>query len=281
MHEDRVILESVVARNRNAILDLHNLEETRSHHQSSSSGSSHPEAAGTHHRNLSNSTGIEISPIPDVLPSATKSEKEEKTNAPLRRFSKRGVRLGVHMSILDMGAHEAPKGLKEKWIQRSRDGATGTAKHGNFLGGLSKISEFDSVSTIPKEMQQEWTESKNRLDKESTSREDSDKATLDNRTSKTGRSGEGTGSGDSSESSSKRNARYLVNGTMGRGLRKMIQHLTLSTPNVDKGKQREDAEPKPEPKPGSGFRRILSVMVGGNSPLTTPDYEREFENGRI
>src|SRR5882672_5899475 len=117
MHEGRVILESVIAKSRNAIIDLHNLEESRkqNHHSSSSSADF---AASTHHRNLSVGTGVEIPPIPDVLPPATRKSRQSDPATPSRRFSKRGVCLGVHMSILDAGAHNAPEGLKTKWVRQ-------------------------------------------------------------------------------------------------------------------------------------------------------------------
>ena len=280
MHEDRVILESVVAQNRNAILDLHNLEQTHRHHHSSSSSSSHPEAAGTHHRDLSNSTGVEMSPIPDVLPPTAKQEKkDEKTKPPSRRFSRRGVRLGVHMSILDMGAHEAPKGLKDKWIQRSQQGANGHLRHANTSGGLSKISEVDSMGMTPHEEQREGTESKDRQEERPNTQDDSDKATLGTCTNQSGRSSEEACNGSNGESGQKRNMKSLVNSTMGQGLRKMIRHLTVSSPSVENGKQREDAET--ETKSGNGFRRRLTVLAGGKPPLMTPDFDQEFENGRI
>ena len=161
MHEDRMILESVFARNRNAILDLHNLTNTS---QSATTSQGHtlerkPSRAGDHFRQLSESTGVEIPPIPDVLPptAAEKQEADSKITPPssLRRtFSKRGVRLGVHMSILDLSAHEAPGNLKKKWIQQAHlrqqvghgHGKPGDRRGLTALPELSRISEVDTAA---------------------------------------------------------------------------------------------------------------------------------------
>jgi hypothetical protein len=78
-------------------------------------------AVGEDHqpRDLSTS-GIGIPPIPDVLPKTPETVSVAPKTTPRRSFSRRGMRLGVHMSILDMGAHSAPDALKNKWIQTSR-----------------------------------------------------------------------------------------------------------------------------------------------------------------
>jgi hypothetical protein len=66
MHEDRVILESVFARNRNAIFDVHMLDSPDHKHKSSSSSGEALAHAGAQHRNLSTSFGVECPPLPDV-----------------------------------------------------------------------------------------------------------------------------------------------------------------------------------------------------------------------
>lgn len=162
MHEDRVILESVLANNRNAILDLHNVVNgvADGPHDLNADLSRESSRAGDHHRELSESTGVDIPPIPDVLPlSATTiasqqaAEAEMEREAMLKRtFSKRGVRLGIHMSILDLSAHEASSNLQKKWLQqahlrqqlghaqpRDRRGLTA-------LPELSRISEVDTAA---------------------------------------------------------------------------------------------------------------------------------------
>jgi hypothetical protein len=112
MHEDRAILDTVFATNRNAIIDLHNLEQ--------SAQATSKEAEKNHDQEYVSAPVAEIPPIPDVLPTATRISSASPKTAPRRSFSRRGMRLGVHMSILDMGAHSAPDALKRKWIQTSR-----------------------------------------------------------------------------------------------------------------------------------------------------------------
>lgn len=161
MHEDRMILESVLARNRNAILDLHNLTNTgqSTEYMPGYVTERKQSRAGDHHRQISESTGVEVPPIPDVLPptAAEKQQAESKITPPstLRRtFSKRGVRLGVHMSILDLSAHEAPSNLKSKWIQHAHQreqlghghGQPGDRRGLTALPELSRISEVDTAA---------------------------------------------------------------------------------------------------------------------------------------
>ena len=112
MHGDRAIIGTVFATNRNAIIDLHNLADS-------------PEtvreiAAKDHGHGDVSALSSGIPPVPDVLPAAPEAVLAPPKTAPSRSFSRRGMRLGVHMSILDMGAHSAPDALKNKWIQTSR-----------------------------------------------------------------------------------------------------------------------------------------------------------------
>lgn len=112
MHEDRAILDTVFATNRNAIMDLHNLPHPPE--------TSVRAAAEDHQPRDGSNSNTEIPPIPDVLPGAPRTTPTASNTTPRRSFSRRGMRLGVHMSILDMGAHSAPEALKKKWIQTSR-----------------------------------------------------------------------------------------------------------------------------------------------------------------
>lgn len=167
MREDRVILESIVAQNRDAILDLHNLMNLAENPHQVSAIPDDPSKAGEHHRKLSESTGIDTIIIPDVLPPSEKDistgdgalDPSDSASSLRHTFSKRGVRLGVYMSILDLGAHEAPESLKKKWIREA------DKRHRSVLGDrylpsqshperhnlpayheLSTISEVDSAS---------------------------------------------------------------------------------------------------------------------------------------
>lgn len=105
MHEDRAILETVFSTNRKAILDLHNLDKTA-------------EEVGENacKDDWNGDTSTSISEIPQLAG----GDSHMPEMVARRSFSRRGMRLGVHMSILDMGAHSAPDMLKDKWIQTSR-----------------------------------------------------------------------------------------------------------------------------------------------------------------
>lgn len=112
MHGDRAIIGSVFATNRNAILDFHNL---------ANSPETFREATAKDHGHEDGSAlSSEIPPVPDVLPAAPETVLGPPQTTARGSFSRRGMRLGVHMSILDMGAHSAPDALKDKWIQTSR-----------------------------------------------------------------------------------------------------------------------------------------------------------------
>ena len=112
MHEDRAILDTVFATNRDAILDLHDLDRfPESIHKTV--------GIDDHHGDVS-ALNTENPPIRDVLPAAPRAASAAPKTTPRRSFSRHGIRLGVHMSILDMGAHSAPDVLKNKWIQTSR-----------------------------------------------------------------------------------------------------------------------------------------------------------------
>ncbi len=112
MHEDRAILDTVFATNRSAIIDLHNL--------TSSPETVCKTAANDHGHGDVSASSAGASPLPDLPPVAPEAVSAMSRTAPSRSFSRRGMRLGVHMSILDMGAHSAPDALKNKWIQTSR-----------------------------------------------------------------------------------------------------------------------------------------------------------------
>jgi hypothetical protein len=146
MHEDRVIIESVLSQNRDAIIDLNNLDLSNSVQCQRSPSKMEGGGRPGHFY----SSGVDIPPIPDVPPATAITESP----SPRRSFSKRGVRLGVHMSILDMGAHDAPDRLKNKWIQTSRSHQYQPRykkSRASFNGGhaLSKISEVDATVGKP------------------------------------------------------------------------------------------------------------------------------------
>jgi hypothetical protein len=149
MQEDLAILETVFA-SRHAIKDLHNLGRTSHEHSSSTSSAGTVDTPpsfkpGAHGRNLSSATGVDISVVEDVLPT---SDKKKKQDALARRFSRRGVRLAVHSSIMDTNAHDVPISLRKKWIYQAQ--LRRTPEYFNAgspsIAQLSKISEVNSSS---------------------------------------------------------------------------------------------------------------------------------------
>lgn len=124
LQEDRVILESVFA-SRNAITDLRNTTRKSHEHTSSTSSAGTVDIPtfepGAHGRNLSTATGVDIPSFEDVLPHGSAKGKQRSTEDPLaRRFSRRGVRLAVHSSILDLNSHDIPSSLRKRWIRKAR-----------------------------------------------------------------------------------------------------------------------------------------------------------------
>jgi hypothetical protein len=112
MQGDRTILDTVFATNRNAIVDLHNLKRSpKSGHENNGKDQTPEDLSAP---------SSEVPVISDVLPIAPGATSGAAGGTLRRSFSRRGMRLGVHMSILDMGAHSAPDALKNKWIQTSR-----------------------------------------------------------------------------------------------------------------------------------------------------------------
>ena len=321
-----MILESVLARNRDAILDLHNLTNIG---QSVATGTGHslqrqPSRAGEHHRQLSESTGVEVPPIPDVLPPTPAEKQEAESNitppSSLRRtFSKRGVRLGVHMSILDLSAHEAPSNLKKKWIQHARHrqqlvhGQPGDRRGLTALPELSRISEVDTAagSTHDLKLMQahsepmipeitEWpsaeTPARDLLVPYNTPADISPVATNEAAATHKGRSF-AVGS-KLRHVMSKLSLSNLRSPTRSKSRGRGISEATYTSSNKGKEKEEDagnadDTPMKQKTHPGktyidqeknlrTGRRPFLESLKQRfeKSPLTTPDIEKEFEYGR-
>ena len=283
MVEDRAILESVFAKNRDAIMDLHDLEQKKGHNHSSSTSSTLETALpagldstderylpGAHGRNLSNATGVEIPPIPDVLPSKRTKASDSTADALSRRFSKRGVRLAVHMSILNFGAHGAAAGLRKKWIAQAH-----ARDEDHLAGRMSTINE-DSTHVAH--------------DDSKPSRSDDD-SMADNRGDTT------PPRTNSDESKTRTRANSLITSPMGKAMSRVIRRLSLSS--IRGRSQANDAsgQPSEENSCGAGHvdggstdRAHSSGMVAGmkkklsvhltQPELKTPDYNKEFENGK-
>lgn len=272
MSEDRAILESVFAKNRNAIMDLHHLESSHQHSSSTSSGANTSESSGNvgddipskpdgfspgaHGRNLSTATGVEVPPIPDVLPSKPGAASKLPSDTLSRRFSKRGVRLGVHMSILDLGAHEVAAGLRNKWITQARSPDYARSP-------MTTISEH---SMHPKFKQGSGTPSGDM--------EPASELKMPARTDS-----------DDSVSKSRRRANSLIGSPVGKAISRVIRRLSITSVRGDRRDHND----------GSGTTSADSEEAGTNSggdlkkklswhltkpELKTPDFNQEFENGR-
>ncbi|KEF59771.1 uncharacterized protein A1O9_04619 [Exophiala aquamarina CBS 119918] len=142
--EDWSILESVFA-SRAAITDLQRAIGASLQHSSSSNSEPASDTPsfepGAHGRKLSSTTGVEVPRIADVLPESRVPQAKKKEDDLARRFSKRGVRLAVHSSILDLNAHDVPNSLKRKWISHvhARDPS---------MAQPSNIPEVDSLPSL-------------------------------------------------------------------------------------------------------------------------------------
>lgn len=284
MHEDRVILESLLAKNRNAIIDLYSLADVNQHSQSSSSSSGgNPDKAGTHRRTVSTTTGVEIPDIPDVLPPYVTKEKNMAVAPPpipSRRFSKRRAHLGVHTSLLDMGSsQQAPDRLREKWIQRSRStrgrGGLGTSP----LRHLNKITETDrsaentspcdddddAVVAVATRMGGAEADFGKTCEPSQGNKENAE--TSDH-------SGAGDGEDDNTT-----NAKRVP----GDRLHRVLQRLSLSSGSTTTaaGVAAAASEKQPLHLDLSKVTRRLSVkgLSRRRSPLRTPDFDQEFDNG--
>lgn len=289
MFEDRAILESIFAKNRHAIMDLHSMDQKRDHkHSSSTSSASHGQETpaspvepngseayhpGAHGRNLSTATGVEIPPIPDVLPLKPAPSNKPIEESLARRFSKRGVRLGVHMSILDLGAHDTALALRKKWIAQAHS--------------KEKMSEpaAQHMATI----EEDAAQVKPRVETFDPSAH----------TTRDGIKTPPRTSSDESVSKARRRANSLITSPAGKAFSKVIRRLSLTSIRKgthSAGKQAQDEaegigsmvlgetdgnnDARSVGPTGVGIKTRLSMQLT-KPELKTPDYNQEFENGRL
>ena len=279
MSEDRAILESIFSQNRNAIMDLHNLETSHGHkHASSTSDSANqpPKDAtdadivyspGAHGRNLSAATGVEVPPVPDVLPAKVVDGPKSKADDYLsRRFSKRGVRLGVHMSILDLGAHETEAELKKKWIAQAKTEEHVRPATSTIIGDSAKDKDKENaIHSSDNVITTRSTEAKT-PPRRSTS--------------------------DESVSKVRARAHSLIGSPLGKAMSTVIRGLSLS--NVRNGRRSSKVDKGKRPESGDGIDEegdigdrkgpVNALKNKFNAHFTqdelkTPDYNQEFENG--
>ncbi|RMZ92313.1 hypothetical protein DV736_g445, partial [Chaetothyriales sp. CBS 134916] len=154
VQEDRAILDSIFARNRHAIQELHDFE--KGHQSSLSTPSDSSLSSGfqldSHGRSLSNTTGLESALNSYNLAAATtqaSSTTDTATLEPQRRFSKRGARLSIHISILSMAPRETAVGLRERWLQAPKSGRTSDSSPNMQMPTKTAISEHSKAKDIP------------------------------------------------------------------------------------------------------------------------------------
>ncbi|KAJ9606987.1 hypothetical protein H2200_008998 [Cladophialophora chaetospira] len=291
MQEDRAILETVFA-SRSAIHDLHSLGSHEHSSSTSSTGTADTTPSfkpGAHGRNLSSATGVDVPAVEDVLPI---SEKKKKQDALARRFSRRGVRLAVHSSIMDTNAHDVPISLRKRWMHQAhlRRPADRFDADGRSNDQLSRISEVNSVSG-PDEP----------LPTSSLQRASSTPGSPNERPS-TAKTDSQVSSGSGRVSHTRDRSASLVNSPMGKKLGSVISRL--SRHNLRE--RNKNAQDSPEPieeqiyppneanvegdsdkkghgdamkemsakqKPGWSYRLTRPFV---KEELTTPDFERGF-----
>ena len=251
LYEDRAILDSIFAKNRHAIEDLHNAEGS-----TQDSSLTAPEAIvsdiqpGAYGRNLSTATGIDVPAVSDVLPTPTKPER---TNTELqRRFSKRGVRLGVHMSILDMGAHETTTGLRKRWLQAARSAQTSDSSHHQRM---TTISEDGTSAAL--------RQAANSSSEDTVSSAHPEAAMSMHGNSTEVKSGRRRG-----------NSLKLIGSPVGSAMSKLIKKLSFSHDISG------DGEAAGMSKNDVGFTKMISDRFR-KPEITTPEWNQEFENGAL
>jgi hypothetical protein len=276
LHEDWAILESVFA-SRKAITDLHKSGKESDQHTSSSASTSSPDdpafEPGAHGRNLSIATGVDTLTIDDILPPSDKKKKED---ALARRFSKRGVRLAVHNSILNLDTRDVPSSLRKRWIHAARQ----RQSHGHndrgspSIAQLSRISEVDSYvfsdshPPPPLPLYRQNPDEDQKIDM--LTRRKTDSTATSEKVSK-----------------ARKRSQTLMASPIGQTLSKAIQRLA-GVGHGDKDKEKTQASDKKEneksdtgekpPRQGWSYRLTKPFM---QPELTTPDYNEDCEGNAL
>ncbi|EXJ90533.1 hypothetical protein A1O1_03636 [Capronia coronata CBS 617.96] len=278
MQEDRAILESIFA-SRRAISDLHDLTNRSHEHSASSSSTTTADMGpsfkpGAHGRNLSSATGVDTPTVEDVLPTSNTVRKKRSDDPLTRRFSRRGVRLAVHSSILDSNAHQVPMSLKKRWFHqgRARSSGDGDFVQDRSIAQLSRISEVNSnfVTEI-------ISEEPNLQRSTSTPEDPSRRNSEEHYASKKEVHGE--------PSKAKKRSLTLMESPFGKSLGRAITRLsniTLSSDRKDENAKIEAGEGKneamekhDEDKSGWSYRLSKPFV---EPELTTPDFNKDVEN---
>ncbi|OQU95441.1 hypothetical protein CLAIMM_01646 [Cladophialophora immunda] len=295
LQEDLAILETVFA-SRNAIKDLQSLAKKSHEHSPSTSSTGTNDASpsfqpGAHGRNLSSATGVDVPVVGDVLPVST-ADGKKKQDALARRFSRRGVRLAVHSSIMDTNAHDVPISLRKKWIHQAqlRHGSDHMDAVGQSIAQLSNIAEVNSSSGADDEPPQSVHHSRLTTPEYGEGR-DSDKAAS------------AASSTSGPLSTAPKRSSSLVNSPLGRKLGNVIARLSRTSTDQQEAadgectetqvqanqaqpenrrqvsKEKEGKAPvakkdmSAKEKPGWSYRLTRPFV---KSELTTPDFERGF-----
>lgn len=291
LNEDYAILLTVHA-TRNAWKDLQE-DASKSHeHNSSTSSAATGDiptfVPGPHGRNLSAATGVETLDVPDVLPVVAPCEKKRSRDKDdlARKLSRRGVRLAVHSSILDLDAHRVPLELRKRWMQqavRQHDVGQGTSHAWPSIAALSKISEGNSSSGGDDQPIRP-----DAVDRSSCAPRESSQS-------------DPNGVKDLARPSSRHKLRHrslaLISSSMGRTLGRVISRLSNTRAEEGKaaGKKKSTEEASPELSKGSKPRTERKVRAGNpekagtgwsyrltrpfiQSELTLSDLEKDVEN---
>lgn len=277
MQEDWAILESIFA-SRKAISELHRHTD-KVHEQSASSSSGTTDMTpsfkpGAHGRNLSSATGVKGPAIEDILPPSRTVQNQNSDDTLARRFSRRGMRLAVHSSILDSNAHEIPMSLKKRWFnqvrrRRSVDQAFGQDQS---FAQLSRISEVNS-SMGPEIVLEGPTLQRSASTPDGPSQQASE-----------GLSGQQEESQGPTPKAKKRSM-TLMESSVARTLGKAITRLSNVTTNsgrkkesaASKADRQADAEEKKTSEDKTGWSYRLSKPFVKDE-LTTPDFNKDAEN---
>lgn len=141
MLEERAILESVLAKNRIAITDLHDVVlASNSQFRTSREQEDHGLLPLVHTSHSMSSSQQRFTCTPSPPP-----DGNPQTDHFTADLSNNGIRLAVHRSILSGGAHDASDRLKERWIKagqpyhsRKQQRTRNSLSSGHTLTGIAE-----------------------------------------------------------------------------------------------------------------------------------------------
>ncbi|KAK6383804.1 hypothetical protein LTS17_003096 [Exophiala oligosperma] len=248
LQEDLAILQSVFA-SKQAIEELESATKMSKQNTPLLSSLKTPTfQPGAHGRNLSSATGVDTPAVEDFLPPGTTGNKD--ADPLTKRFSKRGVRLAVHSSIMDLNAHEIPDSLKKRLFAA---GSLSSAQ-------LSKISEVTSVTSG------EYRRGPSHSTDGARDENDNDKRSELSSTDELP---------TAHVSKAKKRGLTLLATPVGQTLGKLI--TKLSSTSLRENRDANSAPKKTKDSDKSGWTYKLTKPFE-KSELTTPDYNQDIEN---